>query len=104
MPNGPVTGVDAAGCIRRLELFPMEGGESVLLKITGSRPLAIELELSQLIAFSLDAGLAHARALSLRADQRARLADLRKRLAAVGAPVGDGYEPDAKVEAAMWTP
>jgi hypothetical protein len=69
MPDQRIVGVDGAGCVRRLELLPMDGGHAVLLRISGSRPLAIELDLSQLMDLRMEAGLAHVYALGLqRAD------------------------------------
>jgi hypothetical protein len=65
MPDQRIVGVDGAGCIRRLEAVPMDDGYGVLLKITGSRPLAIELELSQLMDLRMELGLAHVYALGL---------------------------------------
>lgn len=72
MSHQRIAGVDGAGCIRRLELLPMEGGHAVLLKITGSRPMAIELDLSQLMDLRMEAAIAHLYALDLQAQARER--------------------------------
>lgn len=98
MADERIAGVDGDGCIRRLEFLPVEGGETVLLKITGWGLVAIELELSQLIALTMEARIAHTRALSLRADLRERLATVRERLASATADAA----PDDDASVAEW--
>jgi hypothetical protein len=76
MSDGPVTGVDGAGCIRRLDAVPMDDGHSVLLRLSGARPLAIELDLSQVMDLRMELAIAHTwalgrqRELAERAEQR----------------------------------